>query len=471
MSAPPVLSSEQAQFTDRAEVAIVGAGACGLCAALAARDGGADVLLIERDEVPRGTTAMSIGLIPAANTRFQRDRGIVDSVENFVGDILKRNEGKTDVARVHHIARESGPTIEWLVDAHAIPLSLQNELYAGHSLYRMHGTVGCTGGEVMDALYAAAKKAGVRFALETTAETIFADASGKIAGVRAVTKDARRDIACGALILASSGFAANREMVAKHIPEMAKAGAYCHPGAQGDAVRWGEGLGAALADLTSYQSHGGLMVDRPASVPWAHILRGGIQVNATGRRFSDETANYAERAHDILAQPGGFAWSIFDQQIEESLANFMPYVDFLKIGKVLTADSAEQLVMITGLPPALIDTLREVADVAAGKIKDPLGRNFCDAKPLSPPFKAVKVTGSLYHTQGGLEVDEHGRVLRADRTPFPNLFAGGGAARGISGPGCAGYLGGNGLLTASVYGRLAGTAAAAQIYPSGRITA
>ena len=468
MNAPAVLSPEQARFTDKAEVVVVGAGACGLCAALAARDGGADVLLIERDAVPRGTTAMSIGLIPAANTRFQRDRGIADSVENFVADILKRNEGKTDVARVHHIVRESAPTVEWLVDKHEVPLSLQNELYAGHSLYRMHGTVGCTGGEVMDGLYAAANKVGVRFALNTIVETLFADATGKIAGVRVVSKGAQRDIACGALILASSGFAANREMVTKHIPAMAKAGTYCHHGAQGDAVRWGEALGAAFGDITAYQSHGGLMVDRPASVPWAHILRGGIQVNATGKRFSDETANYAERAHDILAQPDGFAWSIFDQQIEDSLANFMPYVDFLKIGKVITANSAEDLVAVTGLPPTLIDTLREVADVAAGKIKDPLGRNFRDAKPLTAPFKAVKVTGSLYHTQGGLEVDEQGRALRADRNPFPNLFAGGGAARGISGPGCAGYLGGNGLLTASVYGRLAGTAAAAQVHPDGR---
>ncbi len=466
MSGPAVISPDQARFGDEAEVVIVGAGACGLCAALAARDGQADVLVIERDAVPRGTTAMSIGLIPAANTRFQRDRGINDSVELFAGDILKRNNGQTDIDRVHHIVRESAPTIEWLVDKHAIPLSLQNELYAGHSLYRMHGTIGCTGGEVMDALYDASKKAGVRFALETVVDSLFADSNGRIAGVRVTSEGQQRDIACGALILASSGFAANREMVTKHIPAMAKAGAYCHHGAQGDAVRWGEGLGAALGDITAYQSHGGLMVDRPVSVPWAHILRGGIQVNATGKRFSDETSNYAERALDILAQPGGFAWSIYDQQIEDNLAKYVPYVDFLKVGLVLSADSADELCAITGLPPALKDTLREVQDAAAGKSKDPLGRTFRDTKPLTAPFKAVKVTGSLYHTQGGLEVDAQGRVLKADRSPFPNLFAGGGAARGISGAGCAGYLAGNGLLTASVYGRLAGTAAAAQTLTS-----
>jgi fumarate reductase flavoprotein subunit len=77
---------------------------------------------------------------------------------------------------------------------------------------------------------------------------------------------------------------------------------------------------------------------------------------------------------------------------------------------------------------------------------------------LSPPYRAVRVTGALFHTQGGLVVDENARVLDADARPFPNLFAGGGAACGVSGAGDAGYLSGNGLLAAVVLGRAAGMA-------------
>ncbi len=66
----------------------------------------------------------------------------------------------------------------------------------------------------------------------------------------------------------------------------------------------------------------------------------------------------------------------------------------------------------------------------------------------------------LFHTQGGLVIDENARVLRADGTPLPNLFAGGGAACGLSGPDVEGYLSGNGLLTAVTLGRIAGRAAA-----------
>jgi len=66
----------------------------------------------------------------------------------------------------------------------------------------------------------------------------------------------------------------------------------------------------------------------------------------------------------------------------------------------------------------------------------------------------------LFHTQGGLMVDHNARVLRENGEPFPNLLAGGGAARGVSGDSSYGYLSGNGLLTATTYGRLAGIAAA-----------
>jgi fumarate reductase flavoprotein subunit len=82
---------------------------------------------------------------------------------------------------------------------------------------------------------------------------------------------------------------------------------------------------------------------------------------------------------------------------------------------------------------------------------------------MAPPFKAVKVTGALFHTQGGLAVDSAARVLDANNKPLPNVFAAGGAAAGVSGPRADGYLSGNGLLTATVLGRIAGQAASAAV--------
>jgi fumarate reductase flavoprotein subunit len=87
--------------------------------------------------------------------------------------------------------------------------------------------------------------------------------------------------------------------------------------------------------------------------------------------------------------------------------------------------------------------------------KDPFGRDFTSKPKLVPPYYAVKVTGALFHTQGGLEIDENARVL-----PLRNVFAGGGAARGVSGAHVWGYLSGNGLLSAVGMGRIAGESAA-----------
>ena len=94
---------------------------------------------------------------------------------------------------------------------------------------------------------------------------------------------------------------------------------------------------------------------------------------------------------------------------------------------------------------------------------DRFGRRFLKGQGCTPPYHAVKVTGALFHTQGGLAVDSSGRVKRRNGTRFPNLLAAGGAAAGVSGSAAAGYLSGNGLLTATTLGYLAGKAAAEQI--------
>lgn len=94
-------------------------------------------------------------------------------------------------------------------------------------------------------------------------------------------------------------------------------------------------------------------------------------------------------------------------------------------------------------------------DIGCGPLRDSFERDFTGKPALEPPWYAVKVTGALFHTQGGLVIDTAGRVLRSGGGAFPNLYAGGGAARGVSGAHVWGYLSGNGLLSAVALGRLA----------------
>ena len=130
-------------------------------------------------------------------------------------------------------------------------------------------------------------------------------------------------------------------------------------------------------------------------------------------------------------------------------------------GAVRRGADAGELAAVTRLPPrALDETLARASRFQAGRDADPYGRDFTARPALAPPYFAAQVTGALFHTQGGLMIDRTAAVRRAAGDTLPNLFAGGGAACGVSGPELAGYLSGNGLLTAIAFGALAGIGAA-----------
>ena len=453
-------------FDAQAPLLIIGAGAAGLCAALAAKEAGADPVVLERDAVPSGSTALSAGLIPAAGTRFQRAKGIADSAALFAADIQRKAHGEADPAVVEAVANGAGPLIEWLADRHGLPFDVvDNFNYPGHSALRMHGLPSRTGRELIDRLRSAAEAGDIVILTERATERLFAEPDGRIRGVEILRGDgARERIGCDALILACNGYGGNSELVRRFIPEMATALYFGHPGNRGDAVLWGEALGAALAHLGAYQGHGSLATPHNILISWAVIMQGGIQVNAEGRRFCDESRGYSEQAADVLRQPDGVAWDVFDARIAAVARQFEDYRNAENAGAILTAGSIDDLAAAMRVPfAAFAAEWREVEDLKARGARDRYGRQFVAEQRCQPPFHAVKVTGALFHTQGGLAVDASARVRRKDGSLFPNLFAAGGAAAGVSGATAAGYLSGNGLLAATVLGRLAGAAAAKQL--------
>jgi fumarate reductase flavoprotein subunit len=443
-------------------VVIIGAGGTGLCAALAAADAGAQVVVLERDATPRGSTAMSTGLIPAAGTPEQAAGGIADSPEQFRDDMLRKTKGSTDPAMALLLAAESAETIRWLRDDHGVPLALMaGWLYPGHSATRMYGTPNRTGGELMAALESAAAQADIPVLTDATVDRIYAEGD-RIVGVSVLRPGGEReDIGCRALVLACSGFGGNADLVARYIPEMAGAVYHGHPGNRGDALLWGQALGAEAADIDAYQGHGGLAAGHGVPILWPTITEGGFQANLEGVRFSNEAAGYSEQAAIVNAQPGQLAWTIYDARCHRLMLDFDDYRDALRAGAVIEAPDEAELARRTGLPmAALSQTLAEVRAATQGTSADRFLRDFTGKPVLAPPYYAARVTGALFHTQGGLAVDAAARVRKLGGGVFPNLFAGGGAARGVSGQGSAGYLAGNGLLTATTLGRLAGHYAA-----------
>lgn len=444
-------------------VAIVGGGAAGLCAALAAREAGIDPVVFERDALPQGSTALSAGLIPAAGTAAQRAAGIVDSVEAFARDIQAKAHGAADPVVLKVVTEGAGLAIDWLTERHGLAFTVVADFsYPGHSARRMHGLASRAGGELIDRLRAAAELAGIDIVTGARVDALVATPEGRVRGLVATRPDGSQErIGCAALILACNGYGGNKDLVAEHIPALKDALYFGHPGNQGDAVIWGQELGAALRHMSGHQGHGSVAHPHGILVSWAVVMEGGCQINAAGERFWNEASGYSEAALAVLGQPGGIAWDLFDARIAGIARQFDDFRRAEAAGAVLQAESMDELAARLSIPPQVIRaTLESIADLKQCRGTDGFGRDWSGVPDLAPPYCAVKVTGALFHTQGGLAVDGAARVLRKGGTPLPNLFAAGGAAVGVSGPDASGYLSGNGLLTAVVLGRIAGREAA-----------
>lgn len=451
-------------FDIEVPVAIIGAGAAGLVAALACRGAGVEPLVLERDPVPRGSTSLSAGLIPAAGTRFQREHGIEDDAETFARDIQKKAHGQAEPVTVRTVADNAGATIEWLADRHGLDFSVVHDFsYPGHTHRRMHGLPSRSGAELVDRLRSAAEAAAIPLLTEARVTTLIADPCGTVRGLVAERPDGSVErIGARAIVLACCGYAGNKALVRKYIPDLVDAVYFGHPGNEGEALAWGEQIGAALRDMTGHQGHGSVAHPQGILVSWAVIMEGGFQVNAEGRRFWNESSGYSEAGVAVMGQPGAIAWDVFDSRIAGIAAQFEDFRQAQASGAIITADTPQDLARLAKLPEdAFLDSFNGVAQAKRDGATDALGRNWAGVAPLAAPFCAVRVTGALFHSQGGLVVDEGARVRLASGGVLENLFAAGGAACGVSGPDASGYLSGNGLLSAVTLGRIAGEGAAA----------
>lgn len=446
-------------------VLVAGGGACGLTAALAARDGGAEVLVLEQGATCQGSSAMSLGALCAAGTREQAAHGVEDSAAAFLADIMAKTRRQAAPELAAMVAAECGPALDWLAEVHEVPFLFDPGWRPafGHTRARMHATPERTGADMMARLVGACERGGVDILNNAEVVAPLADDDGCIHGVRLRRPDgSEEDIGCRTLVLATCGFGGNPQMISRYIPDMSQARYFGWEANRGDGIAWGEALGAELADMDAYQGLGLLADPQGIDVNPKLLIEGGVQVNLQGDRFSDELDDVSGQGARVIGQPGGCSWVVYDERIHLACAGLPQYRVLMELNAQRSADSLTELARATGIAAGpLARTMEAVAEAVRSAAPDTFGRRF-DRPALQPPYHALKVTGALFHTQGGLQVDRHARVMRPGGAPLPNLYAGGGAARGISGRGPSGYLPGAGLCSAITLGRVAGRAAARQ---------
>ena len=229
-------------------------------------------------------------------------------------------------------------------------------------------------------------------------------------------------------------------MVAHYIPKADGIPYRGHTGVEGDGARMGLEAGGVVANMDAFLPYPTYFRPLQLPMPQPLIHSGAILVAEDGRRFADETRYPSGPGARMLDMPGRCAYEVFDQRILREVSSEVP----LAIARQAfeTGASSDELAEKLGVDPQGLARSIEAYNAADAGGPDEFGR--APGAQLTPPFYGAQVWVALYNTQGGLKVNEHGQALTADSAPIPNLYAGGDASEGISGPDATGYLPGNG---------------------------
>lgn len=446
------------------DVVVAGAGGAGLVAALAAAQKGLQVALFEKTDHILGNTAASAGMIPAAGTRFQKELGIEETPEDMAEDILKKNHYESDRDLTLAVCRASAPLIEWMYDDLNIELSLVTEFkYPGHSNFRMHAPPSRSGLELVKRLRQNVSKFdNIFLMMKTPVVDLITNEQNEVIGVVAESSEGKQRIKAKKVILATNGFGGNKRMVEKYIPEIKDALYFGYEANTGEGIEMAVNIGADVSNMTAYQGHSAVNEGSGILVTWGTIMMGGFMVNRNGKRFADETVGYSEFAVELLKQDGKHGYIIFDQDIYDELLSHEDFKNLSQSSAFKRAETPEKLAEELNIDKANFVATFDQFNKNEPGTPDEFGReNF--AKKLRPPYYGVRVVPALFHTQGGLKINEHAQVIHKDGHVIKNLYACGGTAVGVSGKHAYGYMSGNGLLAALGFGKIAGDHAAQAI--------
>ena len=484
------------------DVIIVGAGNAALCAALAANEKGARVLVLEcsPEDQSGGNSRFTAGAIRFAYNGLEDLQQVVTDLtdeeiattdfgtyteDQFFDDMFRVTGYRTDPDLCEVLVKKSFSTIKWMREkgVRFVPI-YGRQAFKVDGNFKFWGglTVESVGGGpgLVDMLTTAAKKNGIDILYEARALELLFDGH-KINGVKIRHDGEIKGISSSAVVLAAGGFQANSEMRTRYLgPGWDLAKVRGTPYNTGDGIRMAIDIGASSAGNWSGCHAVGWELNAPEfgdldvgdgfqkhSYPW------GIIINANGQRFVDEGADfrnytYAKYGREVLAQPGHFAWQIFDNKVSHLLRDEYRIRQVTKVSSDTLEGLAEQMEGVNAA--GFLKTMEEYntavqTDVPFDpNVKDGRGTEGIEVPKSNwanqinePPFEAYAITCGITFTFGGLRIDTEAQVQSTDYRPIPGLFAAGELTGGIF---YKNYPGGTGLINGSVFGRISGWSAA-----------
>lgn len=436
------------------DVVIIGAGGAGMTAAINTAQAGKDVILLEKMPYAGGNTTKATGGMNAAETHYQAEQGIDDSVEQFVEDTMEGGHNINDKDLVTTLAENSAEAIDWL-DSIGAPLP-KVSFSGGATNARIHAPEDGSGvgAYLVTSLLKKIDDLDINVMYDTKATKLISE-DGTVTGVQAESKDTEYTIKAKAVILATGGFGNNEDMIVQYRKDLKGTVTTSAPGITGDGIVMAEDVGADLVDIEQIQLHP--TVEQKTSMLITESVRGdgAILVNQDGKRFTDELLTRDVVSAAELEQPGSYAYIIFDQRLRDGLKAIEKYVS---TGITVQGDTIEELAEKIDVDPAtLAETLKNWNQYVADQNDPDFGRTTGMDQDLSQaPFYAIKIAPGIHHTMGGVHIDTDARVIDKDGNPIPGLFAAGEVVGGVHG---GNRLGGNAVADVVVFGKIASESA------------
>ena len=438
------------------DIVIIGAGGAGMTAAISATQAGKRVILLEKMPYAGGNSTKATGGMNAAETHYQAEQGIEDSVETFIEDTMKGGHDINDRSLVTVMAENSAAGIDWL-DSIGAPLP-KVSFSGGATNKRIHAPEDGSGvgAFLVTAFIRNMDELGVDVMYDTKATSLMT-LDGEVVGVMAESADAYYTIHARAVILATGGFGNNEDMIVRYRSDLKGTVTTSAPGITGDGIVMAQAVGADLVDIEQIQLHP--TVEQATSMLITESVRGdgAILVNQEGRRFINELLTRDVVSAGELEQTGSYAYIIFDQRLRDGLKAIEKYVS---TGITVQADTIEGLAEQLDIDPAaLADTLAKWNQYVADQNDPDFGRTTGMEADLSQaPYYAIKIAPGIHHTMGGVHIDTDARVINTKGEPIPGLFAAGEVTGGVHG---GNRIGGNAVADIVVFGKVASASAVA----------
>ncbi|MFQ1018276.1 flavocytochrome c [Gilliamella sp. CG13] len=434
------------------DIVVVGSGGAGLASAIRAHDLGASVVVVEKMPVIGGNTNKASAGMNAAETKFQKLKGIVDSKDLFYKETLAGGKNKNNPELLRYFVENAPDAIDWL-DENGIELSGITTT-GGMSIDRTHrpASGAAVGGFLISGLVKNLNKRGIEVMLDTNVTEIVTE-NHKVVGVKVIEEDGTNYIIkAKAVVIATGGFSANREMVEKYRPDLKGFVTTNHKGATGSGIMILEKLGAGTVDMGEIQIHP--TVEQTTSYLISESIRGGgaILVSQEGKRFVNELDTRDKVSADIIKLPEHYSYILFDQQVRDENKAVEEYVSN---DLVVQADSITELANKLSIDANnLSKTIERYNEFVINKQDEDFGRTTGMRHPINTaPFYAIKIAPGVHHTMGGVTINTETQVLDNDKHVIKGVFAAGEVVGGVHG---ANRIGGNAVADIIIFGIQAG---------------